>query len=234
MPGSKNILVVDDEIKIREVLYSYLTAKGFQVYLADNGMEALTLFQKQPIDLIILDLMLPDLPGEEICTRIRKESPVPIIMLTAKTTEDNMINGLKLGADDYIGKPFSLKELHARIEALLRRCSGSLKMPPAPCVWQDGNLSVDLENKKVTKSGGSVSLTKSEWNILTTLVNSPQRVFSRTELLDIALDPTFCGYDRIIDTHIKNLRKKIEDDPKAPVYVKTVHGLGYRFGGETP
>lgn len=232
MSEPKNILVIDDEIKIREVLFSYLTAKGFQIYLAENGTEALTMFQKHPIDLIILDLMLPDSSGEEICTYIRQRSAVPIIMLTAKTMEADIINGLKTGADDYIVKPFSLKELHARIEALLRRCTGILKTQVSSFIWQDGKLSVDLENKAVTKNGFPVSLTKSEWNLLTTLVNSPQRIFSRAELLDIALDPAFCGYDRIIDTHIKNLRKKIEDNPKSPVYIQTVHGLGYRFGGE--
>lgn len=232
MSESKNILVIDDEIKIREVLFSYLTAKGFHIYLADSGTEALALFQKFSIDLIILDLMLPDLSGEEICTRIRRKSSVPIIMLTAKTMETDMINGLKIGADDYIVKPFSLKELYARMEALLRRCGGNLNLQPSPFAWQDDKLSVDTKNKKVTKNGRPVNLTKSEWNLLTTLVNSPQRVFSRTELLDIALDPSFCGYDRIIDTHIKNLRKKIEDDPRSPVYIETVHGLGYRFGGK--
>lgn len=232
MSETKNILVVDDEAKIREVIFSYLTSKGFQIYQAENGKEALTVFRNKPIDLIILDLMLPDLSGEEICTCIRKESSVPIIMLTAKTMEEDMINGLNLGADDYIEKPFSLKELYARTEALLRRCLGSLKPQSSPYIWQDKELMIDLKNKKITKHGELIRLTRSEWNILTALVTSPQKTFSREELLDVAFDPAFDGYDRIIDTHIKNLRKKIEDNPKSPVYVITAHGLGYRFGGE--
>lgn len=233
MSESKKILVVDDEAKIREVLFSYLTGKGFQVYLAETGKEAFALFKNHAIDLLLLDLMLPDLSGEEVCLCIRKESDVPIIMLTAKTMEEDMINGLHLGADDYIAKPFSLKEVYARIEALLRRSSGGLNVSPRSTIWQDDKLVIDSEKRNVTKCGELISLTRSEWNILSALVNSPQKVFSRAELLDAAFDPSFDGYDRIIDTHIKNLRKKIEDNPKSPVYVITVHGLGYRFGGKT-
>lgn len=227
----KNILIVDDEKMIRDVLFSYLGKKGFSVYTAKNGAEALTVFGEQKIDFVVLDLMLPDLPGEEICARLRRQSRVPILMLTAKSMEADLLNGLQLGADDYIVKPFSLKELYARMEAILRRCSEDIMPLAERFSFQDGELKVDYEQKVLCKNGKNVSLTPIEWKLLTAFLRYPGRLFSRDDLLSLAFGEDFDGYDRVIDTHIKNLRKKIEDDPKNPVYIKTVRGLGYQFGG---
>lgn len=229
---TKNILVVDDEEMIRDAVSSYLEKKGFHVLTAESGTQALEIFEKQTISFIILDLMLPDLSGEEICTRIRKQSRVPMIMLTAKTMEDDMLNGLSLGADDYMTKPFSLKELYARIEVILRRTSEDLKPLASKFQWNDGDLEADFEQKTVKKQGISVSLTPIEWKILAAFMKYPQKVFTRDDFISLAFDMGFNGYDRVIDTHIKNLRKKIETDPKKPVYIRTVHGIGYKFGGE--
>lgn len=231
MTLTKKILIVDDEQMIRDALFSYLEKKGFRIYAAETGTEALKIFQEQKIDFVILDLMLPDLSGEEICTRIRRQSRVPILMLTAKSMEGDVLNGLRLGADDYMIKPFSLKELYARMEAILRRCSEDL-LPLAEMVsFHDGELEIDYEQKVVYKNREKVNLTPLEWKLLTAFVRYPGRLFSRDELLLLAFGEDFDGYDRVIDTHIKNLRKKIEDDPKKPVYIKTIHGLGYQFGG---
>jgi len=232
MSSQKAILVVDDEQKILEVVSSYLESKGYTVFTAENGRDALSILESQTIVIIVLDLMLPDLSGEEICSIIRKKSRVPIIMLTAKTQEDDMLNGLHLGADDYITKPFSLKELYARIEVVLRRSSNEIKPLTNKYSWNDGDLIIDFEHNEVKKAGETITLTPSEWKIITALVKNPQKVFSRNDLINIAFDMDFDGYDRVIDTHIKNLRKKIETDSRKPVYVKTSHGLGYKFGGE--
>lgn len=232
MPGERNILVVDDEKKILEVVSSYLETKGYRAYTAETGSEALDIFERKEIGFVILDLMLPDVSGEEVCTRIRRCSGVPILMLTAKTLEEDMLEGLHMGADDYMTKPFSLKELYARMEAILRRAAGRQVPPAAKSLWNKGDLSVDLDKVEVKKNGEAISLTPKEWNILSALVKYPQKVFTRDDLLNLAFDTGYEGNDRVIDTHVKNLRKKIEDDPQKPVYVKTVHGMGYRFGGE--
>lgn len=228
----RNILVVDDEEKILEVVSSYLEAKGFQVYTAETGKEGLEIFDRESISFVILDLMLPDTPGEEVCQILRKRSRVPIIMLTAKTVEDDMLHGLDLGADDYITKPFSLKELHARIEVIFRRSGNDLTPLAQKFSWNAGDLQIDFDHTEVRKRGEVVSLTPKEWKILVALVKYPNKVFSREALIEIAFDLGFDGYDRVVDTHIKNLRVKIEDDPKKPIYVRTVHGMGYRFGGD--
>lgn len=232
MAARGSILIVDDEEKILEVVASYLEPKGFQVYTAGNGRAGLEIFARESISLVILDLMLPDITGEEICQILRKSSRVPIIMLTAKNMEEDLLNGLHIGADDYMTKPFSLKELYARIEAILRRSGDSLTPLARKFSWDRGNLQIDFERMEVKKHGETVSLTPKEWSILSALMKYPQKVFSREELLELVFGPEFDGYDRVVDTHIKNLRMKIEDDPRKPVYVKTVHGLGYRFGGE--
>ncbi|SHI79367.1 response regulator transcription factor [Parasporobacterium paucivorans] len=228
----KEILVVDDEPKILEVVSSYLESKGFKVFTAETGGEALDIFAKNRISLVVLDLMLPDISGEEICTRLRKESRVPVIMLTAKTQENDLLNGLQSGADDYITKPFSLKELHARIEAILRRSAEDLAPLLAKLTWNEGDLIIDFDRNVVKKGGEEVSLTPIEWRIISALVKYPKKVFTRDELIDIAFDAGFDGYDRVIDTHIKNLRQKIEDDTKNTIYILTVRGRGYKFGGE--
>lgn len=232
MTVSKSILVVDDEPKILEVMTSFLESKGYTVHTAENGRKALEVFEKNNISLLVLDLMLPDVSGEEVCARIRKTSRVPIIMLTAKTQEPDLLNGLQLGADDYVTKPFSLKELHARIETVLRRASGDLIPLTVKSSWRNGDLIVDFEKNSVTKKGHDINLTQSERKILSALIKYPGKAFTREELIDIVFGNDFDGYDRVIDTHIKNLRRKIEDNPQLPVYILTIHGLGYKFGGE--
>lgn len=232
MPQKEQILVIDDEQMLLDAVSSYLESKGLRVLAADNGADALALFASGNISLVILDLMLPDISGEEICTRLRRTSRVPILMLTAKAQEEDLLNGLSLGADDYLTKPFSLKELYARIQAILRRCADDLRPLAARLSWNNKDLCVDFEQKRVLKKGTDISLTPSEWRILSALVKYPQKVFSRDELISLVFDEDFDHYDRVIDTHIKNLRKKIEDDPRAPVYVRTIHGVGYCFGGE--
>lgn len=232
MAGLMNVLVVEDEQMIREAVSSYLEKQGYGVFQAETGREALQIFQRQCISFVILDLMLPDLPGEEICTTLRKQSRVPVIMLTAKTMEEDMLKGLELGADDYITKPFSLKNLYARMQTILRRSGADLKPLVEKFSWNEGNLVVDYSQGEVKKAGEVVELTPIEWKILSALTKYPRRIFTREELIAIVFDLDFDGYSRVIDTHVKNLRKKLEDDPKKPVYICTVHGTGYRFGGD--
>ncbi|MDO4321144.1 MAG: response regulator transcription factor [Lachnospiraceae bacterium] len=232
LTGLKNIFVVDDEWMIREAVSSYLEKQGYRVFAAESGGEALQILEKQTISFVILDLMLPDMSGEEICALIRRRSRVPVIMLTAKTMESDMVNGLELGADDYITKPFSLKNLYARMQAVLRRSSGDLKPLAAKFSWNNGDLVIDCERREVHKRAERIAVTPIEWKILSAFIKYPQKVFTRDDLLAVAFDLDFDGYDRVIDTHIKNLRKKIEDDPKRPVYIRTVHGLGYKFEGD--
>lgn len=226
------VLIVEDEPMIRKAVSSYLEKQGCKVFQAGYGKDALTLFDKEAITFVILDLMLPDMTGEEICTILRKKSTVPIIMLTAKTGEDDILNGLHIGADDYITKPFSVKQLYARMEAILRRAGRDLKPLAQKFSWNGNDLSIDFEHSEVHKQGRLLSLTPSEWKLLSALIRQPKKVYTREELIQLAFGPDFDGYDRVIDTHIKNLRKKVESDPKAPVYIKTVHGLGYKFGGD--
>ena len=231
MTGYKNILIVDDETMMREAVASYLEKQGYYVFQVENGQQALDLMEKEVISFVLLDLMLPDISGEEICSRIRKQSRVPIIMLTAKTMEDDMLNGLNLGADDYITKPFSLKHLYAWIQAVWRRSGHDLKPLTEKFSWNDGDLVINYNRKEMLKKGKNISLTPIEWKILSAFTKYPQKVFTRDELITAAFDMDFSGYDRVIDTHIKNLRKKIEDDPKNPIYLCTIHGIGYKFGG---
>jgi DNA-binding response OmpR family regulator len=231
-----NILIVDDEPKITEVISSFLESRGFGVFSAADGRRAMEIFGAgDKISLIVLDLMLPDISGEELCRAIRAKDRTPIIMLTAKSAEDDMLKGLGLGADDYIVKPFSLKELHARIEAVLRRAP----LPEAPSReglrFNGGDLTVDFEKNVVERAGRPpVSLTPSELKLLSVLSESPGKIFTRDELIAYALGDEFDGYDRTVDSHIRNLRRKIGDDPRSPVYVLTAYGLGYKFGGERP
>lgn len=232
MATEKNVLVVDDEAMIRESVSAYIMKQGYHVFTAGDGKEALEIFQNHPIIFVILDLMMPGMSGEEVCQAIRRQSRAPIIMLTAKTQEDDVLNGLNIGADDYVTKPFSVKQLYARMEAILRRAAGDLKPLAEKFSWNDNDLQIDFEHNEVRKQGELLSLTPSEWKILSALIKHPQKVFSRDNLIDLVFGPDFDGYDRVIDTHIKNLRRKVETDPKKPVYVKTVHGLGYKFGGE--
>lgn len=232
MATEKNILVVDDEAMIRESVSAYITKQGYHVFAAEDGIKALEIFQNHPIMFVILDLMLPGMSGEEICQAIRKQSRVPIIMLTAKTQEEDVLNGLNIGADDYVTKPFSVKQLYARMEAILRRTTDDLKPLAQKFSWYDNDLQIDFAHNEVRKQGELLSLTPSEWKILSAMIKHPKKMFSRDNLIDLVFGPDFDGYDRVIDTHIKNLRKKVETDPKNPIYIKTVHGLGYKFGGD--
>lgn len=228
----KKILVVEDEAKILEVVTSLMEKQGYEVYQAEEGKQALEIFNNNEISLIILDLMLPDISGEEICMKIREKSRVPIIMLTAKIDEANLLRGLDIGADDYITKPFSLMELVARVKVILRRSSDELKPLYKYNSFQNGDLYIDVESNIIKKKNELLNLTQSEWKILLSLIKYPNKVFTREELVTIALGSEFDGYNRTIDTHIKNLRQKIEDNPKSPSYIITVFGKGYKFGGE--
>ncbi len=232
MSYSKKILVVEDEEKIMSVVKSFLESKGFSVLCALNGRKALEIFDKENVSLVLLDLMLPELSGEEVCKSLRKKSRVPIIMLTAKSDEADMLTGLGIGADDYITKPFSLKALYARIEAVMRRSSEDMMPLVMKNSYHEGDLTVDFDSYTITKQNEEVKLTPNEYKILATLIKYPNKVFTRDELIASAFGDEFEGYDRTIDSHVKNLRQKIETDPKNPVYVKTIHGIGYKFGGE--
>lgn len=228
----KKILIVDDEMKIVEVVKSYLENSGYSVYEAYNGKEALDKFEKVNPNLVILDLMLPDITGEEICKTLRKKSRVPIIMLTAKVEEENVLKGLNIGADDYVTKPFSPRQLAARIEAVLRRASDALVPLSSLISFNNDELVIDTLKYEVKRYGKIINLTPNEYKLLLTMVKYPDKVFTREELIRIALGEDFNGYERTIDTHIKNIRQKIEPDPKNPKYILTVRGIGYRFGGE--
>ncbi len=231
VPG-KTILVVDDEPKITEIVKSYLEKNGYNAVCAYDGDSALTLFDQCFPVLILLDLMLPGISGEEVCRIIRKKSRVPIIMLTAKTGEENMLEGLGIGADDYVTKPFSPRVLMAKIEAVLRRVSDEAVPLSNALVFQEGDLVIDSLRHEVRKAGERVSLTPNEYNILFTMAKYPTKAFTRDELITLALGETYDGFDRVIDTHIKNIRQKIEDDSKSPKYILTVHRIGYSFGAK--
>ncbi len=227
----KSILVVDDEPKIVDVVKSYLENAGYQAHVAFNGRDALEVFGRVHPVLVVLDLMLPDLSGEEVCQKLRAISRVPIIMLTAKAEEEDILTGLGLGADDYVSKPFSPRQLVARVEAVLRRTTHET-IPLANILsYHGGDLEIDSLKREVRKQGVPSALTPNEYKILATLAKYPQKAFTRDELVLMALGEDYDGFDRTIDTHVKNLRQKIEADPKNPRYVLTVHGVGYRFGG---
>ncbi len=227
--GAATILVVDDEQKIRDTVRQYLEHDGYSVLVADSGQRALEIFARSEPDLIVLDLMLPDLSGQEVARAIRELAPTPIIMLTAKSTEDDRVQGLKLGADDYLVKPFSPRELMARIEAVLRRTSNHGDRPGAMS-FEGGKLSIDREAREVTVEGEFVELTRSEFDLLLALASRPGRVFSRYELVTRVQGYDYEGYERTIDAHVKNVRRKLRDDPKHPRYLVTVTGVGYKLG----
>jgi DNA-binding response OmpR family regulator len=232
MTKPKTIAIIDDEENIVDVVKSYLENSGYKVVYAYSGGDAMALIDKYVPSLIILDLMLPDISGEDLCRAIRKKSRVPIIMLTAKIQEEAVISGLAMGADDYVTKPFSPRQLMARVDALLRRVSEEPVPLFSELSMNNGELVADILRHEIRKNGKPVALTPDEYNILMVMLKYPTKVFTRDELIDFALDDEFDGFDRIIDTHIKNIRQKIENDPKSPRYVQTVHGVGYKFGGE--
>ncbi len=224
---ARRILLVEDEKNIRDAVAAYLERAGYWVTPAADGQEAVDAFSLHQFDLVILDLMLPRLPGEKVCRIIRDTSDVPIIMLTAKGEVEDRIVGLELGADDYLIKPFSPRELVARVRALLRRAH--IDSEPQREVLDFGGLAIDLNGHKVLVNDEEVDLTASEFKLLTTLSRYPGRVYSRMELVEKVLGYDFEGYERTIDSHVKNLRAKIGDDPRNPRWIYTVHGVGYRF-----
>ncbi|MGX4668532.1 response regulator transcription factor [Cerasibacillus sp. JNUCC 74] len=226
------ILIVDDEEVIREVLAAYFEKEGWNIIFATNGLEALKQIKEENPDIIILDLMLPDISGEEVCRLTRKDNDVPIIMLTAKSAEDDIINGIIIGADDYVTKPFSPREVVVRTKGLLRRVRKSISNRKLS--FNNQQLVIDHFKKEVRFNDQLISLTPNEYKILVTMASYPGRVYSRGDLLvKIQEDDNyFEGYERSIDTHIKNLRKKIETDSRQPVFILTVFGMGYKFGGK--
>ena len=226
-PEMRRILLVEDEKSIRDAVQAYLERENYLVTPAGDGKEAIDAFSVHPYDLVILDRMLPQVSGDKVCHLIRDSSDVPIIMLTAKGEVEDRIIGLELGADDYLIKPFSPRELVARVRALLRRAN--ISDEPAREVFEYGELTIDLTGHKVLVSGEEIDLTASEFKLLTTLSRYPGRVYSRMELVEKVLGYDFEGYERTIDSHVKNLRAKLGDDPRHPTWLYTVHGVGYRF-----
>lgn len=239
----ETILLVDDDPKLLDLVQKYLTSEGYEVYTAKDGMEALQQFKEKDPRFVILDVMLPKLDGRDVCQTIRKTSTVPIIMLTARDAEFDRLMGLELGADDYMTKPFSMRELGARIKALLRRTYGAYggrKEAEPASVIEAGGLKLDLAQHALWRKDSSaegksqwteIELTPIEFNLLEVLMKNPKQVFNRLQLMENTHGFAFEGYERTIDAHIRNLRKKIEPDSRHPQFVLTVYGIGYKFGG---
>jgi two-component system, OmpR family, alkaline phosphatase synthesis response regulator PhoP len=223
------ILLVDDELLIVKLARDYLERSGFRVLSASDGVAALAMARQERPDLVVLDLMLPGMDGLDVCRALRRESDVPIIMLTARVEETDRLIGLELGADDYITKPFSPRELVARVRTVLRRARGSVQSAP---VLRAADLEIHLDSRLVQRGGTPVELSRIEFNLLEILAQHPGQIFSRAQLLDRLHGVSFEGYERSIDAHIKNLRRKLEPDPSEPRYVLTVYGIGYRFTEE--
>jgi two-component system, OmpR family, alkaline phosphatase synthesis response regulator PhoP len=223
--AGKKVLVVDDDAKTVELVKLYLNRDGYRVITSGDGNEALRMARESFPDLIVLDLMLPGMSGLEICRTLREESDVPIIMLTALTTDDDRLKGLDLGADDYVTKPFSPRELAARVRAVLRRLPGER----GPEKIEHGALIVDFLKHEAFIDGKPLSLTPIEFKLLGALVKEPGRVFSRAQIIEKALGHDFNGFDRTIDVHILKLRRKVEPDPHHPRFLKTVYGAGYKL-----
>ncbi len=226
---TRTILVVDDKPNVRTLVREYLAEQGFRVLVADNGQNALYEARHEKPDLILLDIMMPTMDGYEFIRTYRKESETPIILLTAKLEESDKVIGLELGADDYITKPFGMRELLARIKTVLRRAGMKTS---APAVLRVAEIVLDREAHSVVAAGQPVRLTPSEFDLLAILMGSPGHVFSRLDLLEALQGTTFEGVARTIDQHIRNLRTKLEPDPANPRYIETVFGVGYRFAAE--
>ncbi len=224
------ILIVEDETAIAEVISAYAKREGYNTITASDGMSALEIFEREDISLVILDLMLPKLSGEEVCRRIREKSQVPIIMLTAKTGESDVVYGLDTGANDYVAKPFSPRVLMARIRAQLRPAASRDNITAGFCA--DGRIEIDPERVEIRKDGKSIPVTKSEFLIFSTLASRPIRTWSRDEIIRNALGDDYDGFDRTIDTYVKNLRKKLAEPGHENGWIKTIYGFGYRFDDE--
>jgi two-component system alkaline phosphatase synthesis response regulator PhoP len=225
--AGKKVLVVDDDVKTVELVRLYLNRDGYRVVTAYDGVEALRLARESHPDLIVLDLMLPGMNGLEICRVLREESDVPIIMLTAMTTDQDRLTGLDLGADDYVTKPFSPKELAARVRAVLRRSSGER----GPEKIEHGELILNFPKHEAFLDGKPLNLTPVEFKLLGVLMKEPGRVFSRAQIIEKAFGHDFDSFDRTIDVHILKLRRKLESDPRHPKYIRTVYGAGYKLSG---
>ena len=228
---TQTILVVDDEVKLRDMIRVYLEQEGYRVVEAGHGREALYVARVEKPDLVILDVMMPEMGGYEFMRAFSKEAETPVIMLTAKVEDQDKILGLEIGADDYLTKPFNVRELIARVRAVLRR---SQKVAIEPDVLRAADITLDRAGRTVQVAGRGVDLTPSEFAILATLMAAPGQVFSRLDLLDRVSGEAYEGYERTIDVHIRNLRTKIESDPKNPKYIDTVYGMGYRFATTKP
>ena len=226
---NETILIIEDEPKVSMLARDYLEQGGFHVLMASGGTTGLAMARREHPALIVLDLMLPGMDGLDVCRVLRRESDVPIIMLTARSEETDRLIGLELGADDYITKPFSPRELVARVRALLRRVKGVVYQPG---VIRAGDLVIDIDAHRLTRAGENIHLTRFEFNLLQVLAQHPGQIFSRAQLLEKLHGVTFDGYDRSVDAHIKNLRRKIEADPTEPRYILTVYGIGYKFNDE--
>ncbi len=224
-----SVLIVDDDVKLAQLLKTYFDKEGFVTHTVHDGLDALQAVREKKPDIMILDLMLPGLAGWDACRRIRRDSELPILMLTARDEESDRLIGLEIGADDYVTKPFSPKEVVARAKAILRRTRNAVVQPE---VIKAGALIIDLEGHRVLKSGETVELTPTEFKLLEVLAGNAGKVFSRLQIVEQTQGYSFEGYERTVDAHIKNLRRKLEDDPKEPKYVLTVYGVGYKFAGE--
>jgi len=220
------VLVVDDDPGIVKLVRAYLEQAGYSVLAAQEGKKALQIARHDKPDLVILDLMLPEMDGWDVCRALRKESDVPIIMLTARVEESDKLIGLELGADDYVTKPFSPRELVARVRSVLRRAQG---MPPKPERISLGEITIDLSRHSVEVAGQPVELTPTEFDLLATMMEDPGRAFTRSQLLESVQGYAYDGYERTIDVHVKNLRQKIGEDAGSPQRIKTVYGIGYKF-----
>ncbi|HWR09687.1 response regulator transcription factor [Sporomusa sp.] len=226
--SQRSVLIVDDDSKLVELLQLYFQKDGFVVFTANDGITALNIAREKEPDILVLDLMLPGMDGWDICRTLRRDSEVPILMLTARDEESDRLVGLEIGADDYVTKPFSPKEVVARVKAILRRTKRTTVKTESVRM---GDVVIDLEQYQVTKGGQPVELTPTEFKMLELLAANPGRVFSRLQIVEQAQGYSFDGYERTIDAHIKNLRRKIEDNPREPVYIQTVYGVGYRMAG---
>lgn len=226
----KKILVIEDDERVSDIIKAYLEREGYNVFLTAKGLDGIEIARKNDLNLIILDLMLPDISGEEVCKIIRQNSDVHIFMLTAKSSLTERIEGLNIGADEYLVKPFSPRELTARVNALFRRLGKDKEQTDS--IYDDGNLEINYEKRIVKVKGKEISLTPNEFNILYFLAANKGNVLSREQIIDKIFGFDFMGYDRTIDVHIKNVRKKIEEDTKNPKYIITVTKAGYKFGGE--
>jgi two-component system alkaline phosphatase synthesis response regulator PhoP len=224
-----SVLIVDDDVKLVQLLKTYFTKEGFITYTAHDGLDALqAVWEKKP-DIMILDLMLPGLDGWDVCRRIRRDNDIPIIMLTARDEESDRLVGLEIGADDYVSKPFSPKEVVARAKVILRRIH-KIVVQKEPI--KAGGLTIDLERHQVMNGSQLIELTPTEFKLLELLAGNAGKVFSRLQIVEQTQGYTFEGYERTIDAHIKNLRRKLETNPKEPQYIATVYGIGYKFAGD--